>query len=172
MTDAPVFANEQKVRQAEFIMPPNKLKQKAGSGGLDESILQKAEESLQKNDVDFQPIAEEFLQQIDAYLKEISEGTLTGEPAIEAIIYPAMQLKAQGTMFHFPIATDIANILVNFLETVITMDEKVAEIILAHRRSLTAVLQGKMRDPADPKGAALKTALLETCTKYYKTRRG
>lgn len=170
MADTPVFANEQKVRKAEFIMPPNKLKQKAGSGGLEEAVLQKAEESLEKNDIDFHPIADEFLKQIDVHLKEIAEGKLTGEAAIEAIIYPAMQLKAQGTMFHFPLATDIANILVNFLETVVTMDQKVAEIILAHRRSLAAVLQGNMKDPNDPQGVALRTALLETCNKYYKTR--
>ena len=40
--------NQPQKRQAEFFMPPNLLKEKAGSGGLSEDILLKAQKLLEE----------------------------------------------------------------------------------------------------------------------------
>ena len=51
-------------RKAEFIKPPNILKAKVGSGGLSEDILNKAQLLLENNTVDFQPLAEIYLNSL------------------------------------------------------------------------------------------------------------
>src|SRR5689334_18011463 len=107
-----------KIRRAELISPPNYLKEKVGSGGIDENLLTKAQALLEDNTVDFKPIADMLIDVLTEAVQNTRAGVLTGENAIEAIIYPAMQLKAQGGMFHYPLVTELSNILVNFLETV------------------------------------------------------
>jgi len=53
--------NQKPRRKAKFIMPLNTLRSKAGYGGLDEEILNKAEARLENNAVDFPPLAETYL---------------------------------------------------------------------------------------------------------------
>ena len=48
-------------RKAEFFNPPNLIKQKVGSGGLNEEILNKAQAMLENNTVDFRPLGEMYL---------------------------------------------------------------------------------------------------------------
>ncbi len=51
-------------RKAEFIMPPNTLKSKVGNGGLGDEIISKAQNLLENNVVDFQPLAEMYLNSL------------------------------------------------------------------------------------------------------------
>ena len=56
--------NQTRKRNAEFIKPPNKLKLKAGSGGLGDDILEKAQRLLEENTVNFEPLATMYLNDL------------------------------------------------------------------------------------------------------------
>jgi hypothetical protein len=161
-----------KVRRAELISPPNTIKEKVGSGGLDEAVLQKAQAMLENNTVDFAPIASMLLESLNDALQNVTSGALQGEPAIEAMIYPAMQLKAQGTMFHYALVTEISDILVNFLETVTAIDKDVLEIVSAHRKAIAATVAGGIKGDGGKTGAELRDALMDACNRFYRTRAG
>ena len=62
MSDDIQHYNQTPKRRAEFIKPLNTLKQKVGSGGLSEDILNKAQALLENNTVDFLPLAEMYLE--------------------------------------------------------------------------------------------------------------
>lgn len=168
MLDA--FEGQKKIRKAELISLPNRLKEKVGSGGLDETVLAKAQELLENNTIDFKPIAAMLMDVLNESIADAKSGALKGEAAIEAMIYPAMQLKAQGGMFHYPLISEISNILVNFLETVDDTDKDVLDIIVAHKMSMNAVLASQIKGDGGKVGRELRDALLDACARYYKTK--
>lgn len=163
---------QKKLRRAELISPPNEIKQKVGSGGLDETVLAKAQEMLESNTEDFAPVAAGLMEAMNDAIQNARSGAAKGEPAIEALIYPAMQLKAQGGMFKYPLVTEICNILVNFLETVTDLDKDVLDIATAHRRAVHAVIAGKIQGDGGKTGKELKDALMDACNRYYRSRAG
>jgi hypothetical protein len=163
---------QKKAQGAAMVVPPNRLKEKVGSGGFDEKVITKAQDEIKNNKVDFRPIAAELIAQLEKALVDVRSGKTKGVIAMREIMAPAMQLKAQGTMFHYPLVSDISNILVNFLETVTEIDADVLEIITAHKTAIVAALSGKIREEDRAKvGKELCSALLDTSERYAKTRK-
>jgi hypothetical protein len=164
--------SQKKSQTAEMVVPPNKLKEKAGSGGFDEKVVAKAQDQIKNNKVDFQPIAAELMAQLEKALADVNAGKTKGAAAMREILAPSMQLKAQGSMFHYPLVSDISNILVNFLETVTDIDAGVMEIIMVHKTSIAAALSDKIKaEDKAKRGKELCSALLDTCERYAKTRK-
>src|SRR5688572_10224975 len=90
------FQDQKKFRNAELLTPPNRLKEKVGSGGIDEAVLVKAQELLENNTVDFRPISLMLVDVLHETIADAKSGAIKGEDAINAMLYPAMQMKAQG----------------------------------------------------------------------------
>lgn len=159
-----------RIRRAELISPPNRLKEKVGSGGIDEKVLYKAQELLEKNTIHFEPIANMLLDLLSEAIADAKSDATKGEEALNAMIYPAMQLKAQGSMFHYPLVSDISHILVNFLETVEDVNREVLDIVVAHKMSLKAVLASHLKGDGGKTGKELREALMEACGRYYRSK--
>ena len=162
------FPEQKKRRRAELITPPNRLKEKVGSGGIDERVLQKAQALVESNTVDFKPVATMLIDVLDQGIQEARAGVVRGEEAIEQMIYPAMQLKAQGGMFHYPLITEVCNILVNFMETVREADKDVLDIVIAHKMTINVILNSEIKGDGGEQGKQLRDALMEACNRYYK----
>ena len=166
--DAPHF-NQSPRRKAEFHMPSNQLKLKVGNGGLSEDILNKAQALLESNTVDFRPLGEMYL---DALTKGIEQARtpprdMEIEHVISAMLYPTMQLKANGGMFHYPLITSIADKLIQFLEVIATVDAEALEIILAFHTTMRAILLGQIKGNGGMRGAELMQALVDACYRYF-----
>ena len=84
-----------------FIKPPNKLKQKVGTGGIDEKLLDKAQHYIEKADLDFVPYAQKFLKELSDYAREARKSNDNHKEAKNKLIGPVMQLKANGGMFKY-----------------------------------------------------------------------
>lgn len=172
MPEADIFKDQKKIRRAEYITPPNAIKRKVGSGGLAHEVIEQAQQKLEENTVDFKPIAADLLNALDIGLQNTINGAIKGEPAVEAMLYPAMQLKAQGAMFHFPLVSEISDILVSFLETVtIPPSDAALEIVDAHKLAIGVVISSNMTGRGNPQGQELKTSLMDACIRYYKTQK-
>jgi len=160
--------NQKVRRKAEFIKPPNLLKAKVGSGGLGDDILIKAQELLENNAVDFLPLAEIYLAALLNALEHARKNQ--GEDAehlITKMIYPAMQLKANGGMFHYPLITSIADRLVRFLEVLEVPDVDALEIVDAYHTTMRAVILGKVTGTGGRHGDELIAALDSAGTRYF-----
>lgn len=156
-------------RKAEFIKPPNRIKEKVGSGGLSEEILAKAEDLLENNSVEFEPMAELYLKNLENGIntaKKLSPDTQT-EEAIAGMIYPAMQIKANGGMFHYHLLTHIGDRLVQFLEVIEKADMEAVEIIEAFHTTLRAIVHGRIKGDGGSHGKDLVTALEDACYRYF-----
>ncbi|MEZ0225475.1 MAG: hypothetical protein ACAH83_13040 [Alphaproteobacteria bacterium] len=165
------FQDQKKVRNAELLAPPNRLKMKVGSGGLDDAVLNKAQELLESNTIDFKPMALMLVDILHEAIADAKSGSTRGEEAIQAMLYPAMQLKAQGSMFHYPLVSQIGEILVNFLETVPDTDKDVMDIVVHHKFAINAVLGSQIKGDGGKLGRELRDALLDACSRYYKRQK-
>lgn len=154
--------------RAEFIKLPNILRQKVGYGGLSEENIQKAEQLLKNNTVDFIPLSEVYLNGLMSGISYAKSATIEDdkEYVIASMLYPAVQLKANGAMFHYPLVTRIAGRLVQFLEIIIQPDNEVIEIVIAFHSAIRAVVAGKVTGDGGKYGDELSAALGEACMRY------
>lgn len=169
MTTTDDHYSMQPLRKAEFYNPPNNLKLKVGIGGLTENILNKAQALLENNAIDFTPLAEMYL---DAMMKGIEQARtpdadLDRETMIGAILFPGMQLKANGGMFQYQLVTHIADRFIQFMEVIETVDHDALEIIIAFHTTIRAVILGKIKGDGGKRGEELMTALVEACHRYF-----
>ena len=156
--------------QTKLVKPENKLKKKVGNGGFKESDLIKAQSMIENNTIDFKPIAIGLLAELKAALSEVELGKTKGKEALGQILYPLMQLRAQGSLFHYPVITSISDIIVDFLDGVGVLDDDVVEIVVGYQKSLQAILTLGIKDDANPVGKDLRKALTEACQRYKKFR--
>ena len=157
-------------RRAEFVRPPNLIKQKVGSGGLSEDVMLKAQAVLEDNKMEFGPLAEVYLSSLEqAREKAAAVIGFDGdhEVAIISLLYPVMQLKANGGMFHFPLVTQLSDKQVQFLEIIGRIDGDVIELINAYIAAIRAVLASRIVDQTNPRGRELVLALDDACRRYF-----
>ena len=168
--DIAFFEDYERQRDAEMIKPPNRLKEKVGSGGIDPLLIERAEQFLQSNSVEFAPIAEMYFGVLEDSIQRILKEDIIGEDAFDALLYPLVQLKAHGGMFQYPLVTEISSMLINFLEVIRSMDKDAVDVILAHKMTLRAVLTSRIQNGSSPQGRALIKALKEACMRYFHAR--
>ena len=82
--------NQKPRRKAEFMKPVNVLKSKAGYGGLDDEILNKAQALLENNSVDLLPMAEMYLSSMMRGIERARNPApdKDGEILIAGMLYP------------------------------------------------------------------------------------
>ncbi len=164
------YYNQERRRQAEFVRPPNTLKAKVGSGGLSDDVLDKAQALLETNAVDFLPLAEVYLSSLMDGVENARDARPDdedNEAIIAGMLYPGIQLKANGGMFRYDLVTQAADRLVQFLEAIIEPDPDALEIVLAFHTTLRAILTGRVQGDGGQHGGALMKALDEACLRYF-----
>lgn len=169
MTDPSPF-NRTPRRKAEFIKLPNLLRAKVGTGGLSEAVLDKAQALLENNTVDFRPLGEMYLDSLARGVyraRDADAARSDAEELIAGMLYPAMQLKANGGMFHYPLVTAVADRLIQYLEVIEKADADALEIVLAFHTSIRAILMGKITGDGGRYGSELIDVLSDACMRYF-----
>lgn len=154
--------------KARFIEPPNVLRQKCGYGGLDPTRLQRAENFIDENQLDFGPYALKLMAQLDEIIKDCKSGKRTGAKARDDLTKPIMELKANGGMFKYMLMSEIADIALNFLENIPELDDDVFEIIHAHQNTLNVIIASGLKGTGGKEGRILAEELFSACKRYYK----
>lgn len=169
MTDPDQHYQMTPKRKADFFMPPNHLKMKVGNGGLSEDVLNKAQALLENNTIDFRPLGELYLESITRGMEQARNKAPETNPEniITTILFPVMQLKANGGMFHYELVTRIADRLIQFLEVVEELDADALEIVQAFHTTIRAILLGQIRGNGGQRGDELMNALVEACYRYF-----
>src|SRR5690606_34435006 len=81
---------------------------------------------------------------------------------------PVMELKANGAMFEYPLISDVAGILLNFLENLQDLNDDALEIVKVHRRTLHVIVTSRLRGTGGRDGQALLQELVDACERYFK----
>lgn len=155
-------------RKVQFIAPFNFLKSKVGYGGIPEEVLRKAQAQIEHNPMDFQPMAEKYLatlMQGIEYARSCSTND-NNDAVIAGMLYPAMELKACGSMFRYPLVTRIGDRLICFLATIRQPDEDVIDIVLAFHKIIRAVLVGNVTGSGGKHGSRLINEFDAACQHF------
>lgn len=151
-------------------MPENHLKKKVGSGGFDPASLTSAQNMIENNTVDFAPLALEMSNELAALLAKARSKDLDETDLMDKIMYPIMQLKAQGGLFHYPSISAISHIVIDFLENIPELDEISIEIAEVYQKSINLIVAMKIKDENSREAKALCQEMDKACNRYYKLK--
>ncbi len=154
-------------RKPVFITPPNRLKEKVGSGGILPHLLQKGQNYLDNNVIDFTPFAWDYLSSLKTYIGAIKPEQ-SPQTTLTEITRTVMQLKANGSMFHYQLISMISDVLLRFLENVKKVDSDFLDIIKVYMKILTIVIEKKLTGSGGNEGYLLTEELHQACERYNK----
>ena len=156
-------------KNVKFINPPNHLKAKAGSGGVPETVLVRAQGVMDAFENDFRPDANKLMQSLKKATKTALTAANNNEQFDkEDMIRPIMQLKANGGMFKYQLITDVADICLQFMESVSDLNAEAIDIIRAHENTIGVIIQTDLRGDGGQAGYVLVQELHSACKRYFK----
>ncbi len=153
-------------KKVKVIKVENKLKEKTGMGEISENLVQSADNLIKSNQVDFSEIALPALARLRESIRLIKESKNMGS-MLSGLIDPVMELKANGAMFKYSLVSDLAAIMLSFLEHIDEPDSDVVEIIDAHERTLSAIVTKRLKGDGGPVGIRVRKELEDACERYY-----
>ncbi len=149
------------------------LQQKIGSGPLEEASVKRMQEAIDNNDVDFTPLGEQFLGQLEKAINEAQAAEGNDISAYrEMLTGPVMQLKANAAIFHYHLVGNLANVILSFMEALSELDKDSIEILRAHHTTLNAIIKKKMKGDGGEVGAQMVKELKDACARYYAKKKG
>lgn len=153
---------------AQIVMPENQLKEKLGRGGCASERVERAQLFIDYNDIDFVPLARKLLVLLENGIEGAKDTEIKWEDAVFLMLYPAMQLNAQGAMFQYPLISKICDVLVNFLEVMEVFNQDAIDIVMAHHDAVQHILDNKIRENGSDLEKAMYDNLVAACNRYYK----
>jgi len=151
-----------------IITPRNFLREKIGFGGLDPLIMERAEEYIKTNGIDYQPFARELMGTLDTAIESAQAKKIRDRAIINSIAAPIMRLKGSGGMFQYPLISEIADIVLNFLEGLDSLNDDAFDILAVHQKILSAIIAGNLTGDGGKTGRALANELYSACARYNK----
>lgn len=149
------------------------LQNKVGIGPLDQKIVEKAQNAIDNNEVDFTPLGLQFLEKLtenlDKVEKELGVGNIDEQKQL--ITRPVMELKANATIFHYSLIGNLANIMLSFLESINEIDKDALSIVRAHHTTLNAIILKKMKGDGGKNGEIFMSELKQACARYYSKKK-
>ncbi|QQG37129.1 MAG: hypothetical protein HYS17_05040 [Micavibrio aeruginosavorus] len=159
---------KKKAPKAKFYNPPNTLRAKAGYGGMDPAVIERAEDFIRKNEVDFTSYALSILERLDRALDVARIQENRTRELVGRVTGPIMELKANGAMFKFSLLSDVADIALDFLENLEGFNDDAYEIVNIHRKTLYIIISNQLRGTGGKQGKLLISELHEACQRYNK----
>ncbi len=154
-------------RKPTYTKPPNTLKEKMGNGGIPEYILKRAQAHLESNPVDFTPHALKYLDEL-AEIKTAIENEQGGaQLPMTPLVNIVMQLKSNGSMFHYQLVSMVSDVFLKFLEKTPKPDKDFLQILGTYIKVLGVVLNKRLTGNGGSAGYALTQELYDACQRYY-----
>lgn len=154
-------------KKAKVIKANYELQQRVGSGPLDEAKVAECERIIRENDIDFAPMAGEFLAKLAEAIKFANSPGVDPVQAKQKMTQPVMELKANAAIFKYDLIGTLANVMLSFLEAVKAIDKTVIQIVDAHHKTLSIIVLKKMSGDGGQAGKLFEQELKEACKRYF-----
>jgi chemotaxis protein histidine kinase CheA len=152
-----------------IIPASTELARKTGGGELDPALIKQSAQAMQLHRVEFAKVAAPLLDQIQSSLTGLEGTTVDAHAdALDNLIGPVMDLKANGKMFGYDLVTDLAQVMLAFLEQRPRLDRDVMELMYAHVRTLRAIVERRMSGRGGASGQHLVRELIGACNRYLR----
>ncbi len=154
-------------KEPVFTTPRNKLKEKVGDGGIPAHLIKKCQDLLESNPVDFTPHARRFHERLEIIRHKIGSSPQNPEQTVAEILNIVMQLKSNGSMFHYQLISMVSDVMLHFLENVRKLDGDFLEILTVYNRVLDIILNKRLSGNGGREGYILTQELHGACLRYY-----
>ena len=153
---------------------PNSLKDKVGGAGatgpgeLPTELLEKAEEQLEKDSLDFADWAINYINQLAEALEEAKAEEVPDhrEAAFERLNLLAHELRGQGGTFGYPLITLFAKSLYGYTQPGFPRDDSALELVKAHVDIMRAVIRDRVSGDGGKLGRELFQSLQAAIKKH------
>lgn len=153
--------------KAKIIKANKILQAKVGMGPLDERAVRRSQTIIDENDVEFGPLAAQYLDQLLNAIDGIRTGRLVAHESLQTLTECVMQLKANAGIFHYRLIGNLANVMLGFLEHVKNLDSDALAIITAHHKTLSVIVAKRMKGDGGLYGQQLEEELKNACARYF-----
>ena len=157
------MSSEQKVK---IYKASKVLQEKAGTGSVSPQKIEEAEKIIENNTVNFIPMANDYLSDLEGIIKLAHQGQENPDNLLHYITLPIMQMKATGSIFGYQLVGDLSASILNFLETIKTVDDDVIAIIEALHAALTLIIRDEIVLDGGQHGTAMRNELNDVCERY------
>ena len=147
------------------------LRAKVGMGPIDHKKLRESQNVIDNNEMDFGPIAMEYLEKLKKNA-QVSSPDDNQKEKIDLVSVPVLNLKGNAIIVGNGLVGDLSDIMLTFLESIETLDEHVVEIISAYQETLTVIFQNNIQGGGGEYGQDLKTELKSACQRYFSKKKG
>ena len=150
----------------EVFMPPNILKAKVGSGGLDASVIKRAEEAVDE-------LKDEFASWMTEDVQRLADARNTYEAnrsqaSLGTLYRAAHDLKGQAATFDFPLVARVASSLCKLTDESEQSLEMPLTLIDAHVDAIKVIVRDGIRDAGNSVANVLAEELERQVTAYLK----
>lgn len=150
-----------------FTTVPNTLKMKVGDGGVPAYLLKQCQDYLESNPVDFTPYARRLLERLLQIREQIQQSAESPEKIQAEILNIVMQLKSNGSMFHYQLISMTSDVMLRFLENVKKLDKDFIDILAVYIKVLDIILNKRLNGNGGKEGYVLTQELHSACLRYY-----
>ena len=158
---------ETKPEKPKVIKAKKDLQEKVGTGKIDDRTIERCQSVMDNNDIDFQPLAMEFLDKLTRAIKAAKTADISTTDAVSDLTAPVMQLKANAATFKYDLISNLANVMLSFLESITELDKDAISIVEAHHKTLTAIVVKKMEGNGGAFGKQMEDELKGACQRYF-----
>jgi hypothetical protein len=152
----------------QIIKATNKLQVKAGVGEVDAVKIERAEHTIQHNTENFAEIGKGFLDRLNEAVEDAHKDNVLMKDKIDRLTKPVMELKANARMFKYELVSELANIILDFLENIDSLDKDAIDIVAAHQKTLNLIISKNMKGDCGATGELLRKELADACQRYFK----
>lgn len=143
------------------------LRNKAGTGEIPVEKIRLSQKQIDQNNVDFQPIAEIYLERLSQALQNARQNMdAPADTLLGALEKPVMNLKSNGALFGYPLISDIATNMLRFIETRSKVDEDLLDIIQLYLDSQNIIINQKIKGTGGSVGLQIQDELQNACRRY------
>ncbi len=146
------------------------LQDKAGKGEIDPILIIRADRFIEENTEDFTPLALEQMARMARVLERIKLNEHRIPEAIQELVGPVMQLKANGRFFKYDLITSLAEMMLSFLESIDRLDDDVVALVDTHLASVQLIIARKIKGNGGADGKLLLKELEDAIRRYNKKR--
>jgi hypothetical protein len=153
-------------KKARTIPASRELQSRIGTGSVNEAAVEKAQNVLESNDVDFAPMAKIELDKVTNLLKEIKAGEVDKAVAVQEVALPIMNLKANAATFNYPVISSLAGTVLSLIEEFDTFNDDLLKIVDNMQKAILVALMQDMRGEAGEAGKMLVKEFQNVCRAY------
>lgn len=153
-------------KKARRIPASRELQSRVGTGVIDEKNVQKAQNVIEENEVDFAPLAKQELDKMQAVIKSVQEGSMDPTKALHEVTMPIMNLKANAATFNYPVISSLAGTVLSLLEEFKSLNKDLIAVADNLHKAIMVAIAMNMRGAPDERGQMLVKEFKDVCKTY------